>query len=266
MIDTHTHLYMADYVGDDAPAGSIAGCVAAVERAVAAGVSHMVLPNVDAGSIAPMKALAAATPGVTVMTMGVHPTEIPADADAMLAVVERELATGAYAAVGEVGIDLYWDASNVDRQQQVFDAQMAMARRYGLPVLIHCREGLDAALEVLEPYADVPAVFHSFGGSREDVERIIASGIRYFGINGIVTFKNTTLREVLPAIPRELLLTETDAPFLAPVPHRGKRNESALLPLVGEVMARTLGMSFDELDALTEANARRFIPAIGATR
>ena len=250
---------MADYVGEDEDAGSIAGCVAAVHRAVDAGVSRMVLPNVDADSIAPMKALAAATPGVTYMAMGVHPTEIPTDVDSMLALIDTELATGAYVAVGEVGIDLYWDASNVDVQQRAFDAQLAMARRYGLPVLIHCRDGLDAALEVLEPYADVPAVFHSFGGSRDDVERILASGTRYFGINGIVTFKNTTLREVLPAIPRELLLTETDAPFLAPVPHRGKRNESALLPLIGLVMADTLGMTFGELDALTEANALRFL-------
>ncbi len=250
---------MADYAGEDDAAGSIGGCVAAVRRAVDAGVSLMVLPNVDAGSIAPMKALAAATPGVTVMAMGVHPTEIPADADAMLALVDAELATGAYVAVGEVGIDLYWDATNVDGQQRVFDAQLAMARRYGLPVLVHCRDGLDAALEVMAPYADVPAVFHSFGGSVADVERILACGTRYFGINGIVTFKNTTLREVLPAIPRERLLTETDAPYLAPVPYRGKRNESALLPLTGQVMADTLGMSYAGLDALTTANARRFL-------
>lgn len=250
---------MPDYVAEGDDAGSIAGGLAAVRRAVEAGVSRMVFPNVDAASIAPMKALAAATPGITVMAMGVHPTEIPADADAMLGIVDTELATGAYVAVGEVGIDLYWDATNADRQQQVFDAQLAMARRYGLPVLVHCRDGLDAALEVMEPYADVPAVFHSFGGSTADVERILASGTRYFGINGIVTFKNTTLREVLPAIPRERLLTETDSPYLAPVPHRGHRNESAYLPLVGEVMARTLGMTYAELDALTEANARRFI-------
>ncbi len=125
-------------------------------------------------------------------------------------------------------------------------------------MIIHCREGLDRVLEVMQGHRGVGAVFHSFGGTVGDVERICSVGDYYFGINGIVTFKNSTLRDVLPAIPRERILTETDAPFLAPVPFRGKRNESAMIAYVVEAVAHSLSITSREADMLTAANARRF--------
>lgn len=141
---------------------------------------------------------------------------------------------------------------------QAFDRQLSVASELGLPVIIHCREGLDRVLEVMQGHRGVGAVFHSFGGTVGDVERICSVGDYYFGINGIVTFKNSTLRDVLPAIPRERILTETDAPFLAPVPFRGKRNESAMIAYVVEAVAHSLSITPREADILTAANARRF--------
>ena len=141
---------------------------------------------------------------------------------------------------------------------EVLACQLDWARQRSLPVIIHCREALDETLEVFEDFRDVRAVFHSFGGSAADVGRILASGDdRYFGINGIVTFKKSTLPAVIPAIPADRILTETDAPYLAPVPHRGKRNESAYMVHTLGTVASALGITVPDADALTTANARR---------
>ncbi len=258
MIDTHTHLYMAEYDVDGQAEGSLEGQCAAVDRAVAAGVDMMVLPNVDRASMAPLKALHAARPDNTLMAMGLHPTEVKEDWQTELAFIEQDIRAGRYSAVGEVGIDLYWDKAFEREQMQAFDRQLSVASELGLPVIIHCREGLDRVLEVMQGHRGVGAVFHSFGGAVGDVERICSVGDYYFGINGIVTFKNSTLRDVLPAIPRERILTETDAPFLAPVPFRGKRNESAMIAYVVEAVAHSLSIPSREADMLTAANARRF--------
>ena len=161
-------------------------------------------------------------------------------------------------AVGEVGIDLYWDATFRREQMEAFAMQVEKARELGLPVIIHCRDGLDEVLEVLAGYRGVPAVFHSFGGTAQDVERIRALGDYWFGINGIVTFKNSKLREVLPAIGLDRLLLETDSPYLAPVPNRGKRNESAFLPHIAAHIAQHLGLTTTQVAEATTANARQF--------
>lgn len=250
MIDTHTHLYDNAFNPD--------GCAAAVDRAVEAGVEMMIMPNVDLASIEPLKALYAARPENTRIAMGIHPTELAPDWQALVASVARELESGIYCAVGEIGIDLYWDKTNLEQQQQAFDAQLGLASKHGLPVIIHCREALDPTLEVIQAYPGLDAVFHSFGGTPADVERILALGDYYFGINGIVTFKNSGLKNTIPAIPLQRLLTETDAPYLAPVPHRGKRNETALMPLVVAELARILGQDFEFIDSLTTTNAKRF--------
>ena len=258
MIDTHTHLYMAEYDVDGQAEGSLGGQCAAVDRAVAAGVDMMVLPNVDRASMAPLKALHAARPDNTLMAMGLHPTEVKEDWQTELAFIEQDIRSGGYSAVGEVGIDLYWDKTFEREQMRALDRQLSVASELGLPVIIHCREGLDRVLEVMQGHRGVGAVFHSFGGAVGDVERICSVGDYYFGINGIVTFKNSTLRDVLPAIPRERILTETDAPFLAPVPFRGRRNESAMIAYVVEAVAHSLSITPREAGVLTAANARRF--------
>lgn len=252
IFDTHTHLYLPEFQQDESPA---------VARAIEVGVGMMMFPNVDLTTIGPMKELHAKYPDNTFMAMGLHPTEVKESWHDDLEAVHRELYTNPldYKAIGEVGIDLYWDKTFRNEQMEVLGRQLDWAVETDLPVIIHCREGLDETLEVLRLFTAPPrCVFHSFGGTKEDVEKILSAGDNYFGINGIVTFKNSKLREVLPAIPRERLLLETDSPYLAPVPHRGKRNESAYIVNTAQTVADSLGMTFDEICDLTTANAKKF--------
>lgn len=249
MIDTHTHLYLPEFEEGGGGEGAVA-------RALDAGVEHLIFPNVDLTTIAPMKALAAGFPGRVSTAMGLHPTEVKESWADDLAVCLDELGRGGYVAVGEVGIDLYWDKTFADEQMRVFDSQVARAVEMNLPVIIHCREGLDQALEVMQGHPGARAVFHSFGGTRDDVDRVRRVGDYYFGINGVVTFKNCKVREVLPEITLDRLVLETDSPYLAPVPNRGKRNESAYLPLVAAHIAQSLGVALVDVDEATTANAR----------
>ncbi|MBD5219388.1 MAG: TatD family hydrolase [Bacteroidales bacterium] len=253
MIDTHTHLYLPEFDADG-------GGRAAVERAIAAGVTRMVFPNVDRTSVEPMRALAAQFSGTVSMAIGLHPTEVREnwreELDFHMAELRKHVAD--YVAVGEIGIDLYWDKTFRSEQMQALDEQFALADELCKPVIIHCREGLDETLEVMQGHPGLRAVFHSFGGTADDVERIRRHGDHYLGINGIVTFKNSRLRDVLPAIGIERILTETDAPYLAPVPHRGKRNESAFITETGKAIAGALGIGFDDMDLTTSRNAITF--------
>lgn len=248
LIDTHTH----PYYNDDA--------VKFVNDAIAAGVTRMIMPNVDLDSISPMRSLAAQFPNNLYMAMGLHPTEVKDDADNVLNRIKQSVYdNGEYVAIGEIGIDLYWDKTFRLKQMDVFDRQLKIAAEKGLPVIIHCREALDETLEVLEGNKNVQAVFHSFGGAAKDVERILK--IRddyYFGINGIVTFKNSKLSETIPAIPDNQLLLETDSPYLAPVPFRGKPNRSEYIIHVATKIATIKGKTVDEIAALTTFNAERF--------
>lgn len=251
MTDTHTHLYLPEFDAD--------GQCDAVDRALAAGVDTMIFPNVDCSTIGPMRRLHAMRPDATYMAMGLHPTEIGHRWQADLAVCAEEIRTNAadYIAVGEVGMDLYWDKTFEKAQSEAFDMQCALARELGLPLIIHCREALPQTLEVLEGHPGLQAVFHSFGGSAEDVDRIRRRGDYYFGINGIVTFKNSKLREVLPHIGIERILTETDSPYLAPVPRRGRRNESAYLPYIVSAIAEALAIEREAVASATSAGAAR---------
>jgi len=251
MIDTHTHLYLSEFDADDYGAE-------AVRRAMAVGVEYMIFPNVDLSTITPMETLAAKFPGRISCAMGLHPTEIGENWREDLAKVLNRLGDGShYVAVGEVGIDLYWDKSFRKEQMEAFSIQASKADETSLPLIIHCREGLDEVLEVLADHPKVPAVFHSFGGTTDDVERIRRLGDYYFGINGIVTFKNSKLREILPTIGLDRLLLETDSPYLAPVPNRGKRNESAFLPHIAGHIAQYLGLTTTQVTEATTKNARR---------
>ena len=261
MIDTHTHLYEDSFAIEGQAEGSMAGQRQAVERAIAAGVSTLIFPNIDRASIQPMKRLHELCKPSTYMAMGLHPTEVKENWRAELDFIMEELKANhrEYVAVGEVGIDLYWDKTFEKEQMLVFEEQVKAARQLGMPVLIHCRDGLDQALEVLQPYDDVKLDFHSFGGTVEDVERIRRDHDAMFGINGIVTFKNSGLVKTLPARGLDRILTETDSPYLAPVPHRGKRNESAYIPLIVEKIAETFGMTAAEVDRITSNNALQFL-------
>ncbi len=257
MIDTHTHLYLDEFKPSTADA---------VNRAIEAGVEHMIFPNIDVSTIAPMKELQAQFPSRVSLAMGLHPSEVKDDWMQQLATLRKELDSDfPYVAIGEIGVDLYWDKSMRLEQLQAFYQQLLWAAELDLPVIIHCREALDETLEVMGALPKpVKGVMHSFGGTPQDVERIrrVAPDI-YFGINGIVTFKNSRLRETLPAIGLDKLLLETDSPYLAPVPMRGRRNESAFIIHTAAHVADALGVNLDTLDAATSANARELF-GIGA--
>lgn len=251
LFDTHTHLYLPEFDVDG-------GGVKAVERAIEAGVTRMVFPNVDLSSIAPLRSLASRFKGNVYSAMGLHPTEVNESWRETLDEVLTHLDKDNDVAVGEIGMDLYWDKSFEDEQMQVFEKQICVAADCKLPIIIHCREALDQTLEVLQGAPEVNAVFHSFGGTIADVERIRRVGDYMFGINGIVTFKNSKLKEVLPAIGVNRLLLETDSPYLAPVPKRGKRNESAFMVYTADCVAEALGLETKTVAEQTTANAIKF--------
>lgn len=250
LVDTHSHIYLPD----DFPDGD-----EVVGRALAAGVVHMVLPSVDLGSVAPLLAMHSRYPLATSVALGLHPTEVGPDFREALGEMRRHVDASPPArlcAIGEIGIDLYWDATYRREQREAFAEQCAWAVELSLPVIIHCRKGLDDALDVLSSMEEKPrGVFHSFGGTADDVGRIRAVGDYYFGINGIVTFKNSGLRDVLPHIGLERILLETDSPYLAPAPRRGRRNESAYVAYVAAAVAAALGVAPDEVAERTAANA-----------
>ncbi len=248
-VDSHTHLYLEEFDPDK---------TAAVKRAIDAGVGHFMFPNVDLTTLGPMKDLAEKFPGVVDMAIGLHPTEVGPDRESQLQIIRSEALTGRYRAIGEIGMDLYWDSTFVNEQKEAFRQQCQLAAELKLPIIIHCREALNEILEVFDTLDVIPqGVFHSFGGTIDDVKRIRTYGDFYFGINGIVTFKNSKLREVLPEISGDRILLETDSPYLAPVPMRGKRNESAYMIHTAAYVADYLDIPIHDLEALTTDNYRR---------
>lgn len=251
MTDTHTHLYMADAYPD--------GGKEAVENAVKAGVTALVFPCVTLESLEGMRFLHECFPENTRLAIGLHPTEVGDDAEEQLQRMEAML-PGDFAAVGEVGIDLYHDASRREQQKKVFARQIKWAQKYDLPVIIHCRDGLDDTLEVLSSVEGKHPVliFHSFTGGIEDVKRIREVCDPWFGINGVVTFKNAPLlREALPEIGIERILLETDAPWLSPAPMRGQRNESSRIPYIRDKVAEVLDISPQEAERVTDESAHK---------
>lgn len=252
LIDSHTHLYLNDFQPNQAEA---------VQRAIDKGIGRLMFPNVDLSTIEPMNMLAKQFPNNVDMAIGLHPTEVNENWNEALKTIESELATGVYRAIGEIGIDLYWDSTYRDSQKSAFYEQCLMACNNDLPVIIHCREGLTDTIEVISmlPRPLPSAVFHSFGGSIDDVRRIREIGDFYFGINGIVTFKNSKLREVLPYIGLDRILLETDSPYLAPVPMRGKRNESSYLIHIANYVSQALNISINDVETKTTENYFKFL-------
>ncbi len=248
MIDTHTHIYLEEFDSDRDEA---------VRRAQEAGVEHIVLPNVDLETVQSMHDTCNRYPGYCRMAMGLHPTSVEADYREQLERIHTLLAEGDYCAVGEIGLDLYWDKTFAREQEEAFIIQVKWAVERELPVIIHCRDAFDEIVALLQS-GRVPAfcgVFHSFTGTVEQVRQLRAIGDYYFGINGIVTFKNAHLEDMVCEVGIDRLFLETDAPYLAPVPHRGKRNEPSYLPRMAERIAAILNLTPAEVDAATTANA-----------
>ena len=252
--DTHTHLYLDDFIEDTGADSRYE----VTQRAIDTGISHRIFPNVNISTIEPMKNLAALFPDNIRMAMGLHPTEIvPESLEYDLARVASELDNGGYVAVGEIGIDLYWNKTFERQQMQILDIQLNWAERYGLPVILHCRNGLEQILEVLQSHKSLSLVFHSFAGTPHDVEQILCDYNAVFGINGIVTFKHNNIVDILQAIWPDNIVLETDSPYLAPVPYRGRRNESAYIVATAASVATALGSDIKNVAEITSYNSTR---------
>jgi TatD DNase family protein len=249
LIDTHAHLYAEEFDEDR---------MEMLQRAKNAGVQAMLLPNIDSSSIGPMEKLAALDPSCIQM-MGLHPTYVKENWREELKIIEDKLFAdpSQYCAVGEIGMDLYWDKTFIEEQKEVFRTQIRWAKELNLPIAIHVRKAFDELFEIMDQEwtPELKGVFHCYTGSIEQVKKVLKYEQFYFGIGGVLTYKNAGLQEVLPHIPLNRLVLETDAPYLSPVPYRGKRNESGYVAEVAGKMVDVLGISMDEVKEITSQNA-----------
>jgi TatD DNase family protein len=227
-------------------------------RALESGIQKILMPNIDKESIEPMNDLARRYPDVCYPMIGLHPCSVKADYMEELKFVEQELAKGGYIAVGEMGTDLYWDKTFWEEQKDAFNIQCEWALQYSLPIVIHCRESIDETIELVRPWAakGVWGVFHCFSGNLIQAKQMIDLGF-YLGIGGVSTFKNGGLDTVVPFVEKSKVVLETDSPYLAPTPHRGKRNEPAYTRLVAERIATFWEMDVNQVASITTANATR---------
>ncbi len=248
LIDTHAHLY-AEHFADDLPN--------VIRRATDEGVEHILIPNVDRESIEPLVKLCQSYPEVCYPMVGVHPTSIKGDYEQELAMVEEWLNKHRFIAIGEIGIDLYWDKTFIKEQKLAFAQQIKWAIERKLPIAIHSREAFNETMEVLgsEYKSGLSGVFHSFSGTLEQAKEVIDIGFK-IGVSGVVTFKNSGLDKVIKEIGLEHLVIETDAPYLTPVPHRGKRNESAYVSLVAKKIAELLHVDVKTVAEQTTKNTK----------
>jgi TatD DNase family protein len=246
-VDTHCHLYASEFDEDR---------TAMIARAIAAGVQEMMLPNIDSGSVEGMWELVHSFPGRCHPMMGLHPCSVKPGFEESLRQMKEDLFTRDYVGIGETGVDLYWDKTYRDEQVEAFEIQIGWAKEQGLPVIIHSRDSLDVTIEIIQKHAgeDLRGIFHCFGGTYQQAMAIHEVGFSV-GIGGVVTFKKSGLDEVLPRLPVEMIVLETDAPYLAPVPFRGKRNESSYIPLVAEKIALLTGKTQQEIALQTTRNA-----------
>jgi TatD DNase family protein len=249
LIDSHSHLYLPEFESDRD---------AVVQRSVAEGVSRILLPNIDLDSFPDMLKMCESYPGVCFPMIGLHPTSVRKDYQQVLERMETYFSNHPFVAIGETGIDLYWDKTYQKEQEEAFSLQIALALERDLPLVIHARESFTEIFRILDRLwqPELKGVFHSFTGGAEEVKKVLGYGF-YFGINGIVTFKNSELQETIKLIPPTRLLLETDSPFLAPVPRRGKRNESSYLRFICAKIAEIRGTSVSEIAASTTANAQK---------
>ena len=249
LIDTHSHLFLEEF-SEDLPQ--------VIERARSAGVTHIFMPNIDSTTIDSMLSVCNTYNDYCFPMIGLHPTSVNADYEKELEIVARELRSfNKYIAIGEVGMDLYWDKTFLKEQQIALDKQINWALEYDLPVVIHCRDAFGYIYNVLEPYKNtsLKGIFHSFTGTDDEAARILEFSGFLIGINGVVTFKKSHLPEVLTKIPLEKIVLETDSPYLTPVPNRGKRNESAYVKDTLMKISEIYRMSPETVGSVTSENA-----------
>ncbi|MCP1996357.1 TatD family hydrolase [Flavobacterium sp. HSC-61S13] len=248
LTDTHTHLYSDSF---DEDRDSV------IKKAIEQGVSRFFIPAIDSTYAQAMYELEASFPDNVHLMMGLHPTSVKDNYKQELSFVASELQRRSFVAIGEIGIDLYWDKSTLGIQQEAFQYQIQLAKKYKLPINIHCREAFDEVFEVLEleRAMDLRGIFHCFSGTEQQALQAIDLQMK-LGIGGVVTFKNGKIDQFLDKISMEHIVLETDSPYLAPVPYRGKRNESAYIVNVAEKVAEIYTVSIEEVAKTTTANSR----------
>lgn len=249
MIDTHCHLYLEEFSND---------LEACLKRAEEAGVSRICLPVLDKNHFFSMEELEHQYPDRCFAMIGLHPCYVRQNYREELDFIQEQLSRRKFVAIGEIGLDYYWDRQYDDLQMICFREQIALAKKYGLPIVIHSRSSMEATLQVLreEKGEELRGIFHCFSGGYDEAMEVIACGM-LLGIGGVVTYKNAGLAEVVARIPLEHLVLETDAPYLTPVPFRGKRNESSYLKYIVEKIADVKGVTVEEVALITTANAVR---------
>ena len=256
-IDTHTHLYDEAFDSD---------LNETIDRIKEAGVSKVVFPGIDRDNFDRQSRVAALYPGFVYEAIGLHPTSVGANWRDELEFVREKLTErngngtdGGYMAVGEIGIDGYWSKEFIEEQKIVFKEQIMLAKEYRLPIIVHVRDAIEQVFEVLEDlgYDDIRGVFHAFSGSYETYCRLKKYGDIKIGIGGVVTYKNAGVAKVIEKVPLTDILLETDAPWLTPVPYRGKRNESTYIPVIAEKIAQIKGCSLEDVARVTTSNAEK---------
>jgi len=247
-IDSHTHLFSSQFDNDRHQV---------VQKAIEQGVEKMLLPNINSKTIEAVHQLCQDFPQHCFPMIGLHPCDIKNDYEEELKIIKSHLDKGKYVAIGEIGIDLYWDIGTLEIQKKAFRQQLKWAKEYDLPVAIHIRKSFDTIFEVLEEVNDqnLRGVFHCFTGSKEQGQKAIEMGFM-LGIGGVVTFKNSGLDKVLKELPLEKLLLETDSPYLAPTPYRGQRNESSFITIVAQKLAEIYEVNLEEVAIKTTHNAK----------
>ncbi len=249
LTDTHAHLYADEFAEDRDEM---------IQRAFKTGVERIFLPNIDPNTTEKMNALASAYPDHCFPMMGLHPGSVDEGWEKALEHVKSELDKGGYCAVGEIGLDFYWDSTYAEQQREAFRQQIDLAKEYGLPIVIHVRNSFREAFDIVEEKnnSTLRGIFHCFTGDLEDAEDIMALGGFLMGIGGILTFKNAELDGVVEKIGLDHMVLETDAPYLAPDPNRGDRNESSYLVHIAERMAEVHGTTPKEIAEVTTENSR----------
>ena len=247
-VDTHSHIYSADFSLDRDEV---------ITRALEAGVERIVLPNIDSSSIKPLLDLTDTLPGLFFPLVGLHPTSVKEDFRKELQILEYWLGKRKFYGIGEIGIDLFWDKSFLGEQIEAFNTQIAWAQNKNFPIVIHVRDSFPEVMEQLRKVytPELHGVFHSFTGNLEQAEQIIELGFK-IGVNGIITFKNSDLCETIQKIEPRHLLIETDSPWLAPVPHRGKRNECSYVVTVAAKIAELHQTTLENIANITSQNAK----------
>ncbi len=254
MIDTHAHIYTKEFKDD--LENIIVNCGES-------GVDKILMPNIDHQSVDLMLAVERKYPEMCFAMMGLHPSSVDKDFQQQLYEVEAWLDKRDFIAVGEIGIDLYWDQSLKHLQEEAFRIQIGFAKKHRIPIVIHCRNAFEETISIVEEMHDetLSGVFHCFSGSKEEAERVTDLGF-YLGIGGVVTFKNGGLDKVIPEISLENILLETDSPYLSPAPYRGKRNEPAYLSIIAQKIGDLKQTSVDEVAKTTTSNAKKIFSSL----